>query len=66
MVVFLLSHGANINAKDDNESTSLHHAAGNNRKEMTELLLSHGSNINEKIKMEKPLFILQHVLIQKK
>ncbi|EAX98933.1 hypothetical protein TVAG_242980 [Trichomonas vaginalis G3] len=62
----LISHGANINEKDKYGETALRIAAIGNSKETTELLISHGANINEKIMMEKPLFILQCVIIVKK
>ena len=45
---YLLSHGANINKKDNNGCTALHYAACENSKEAVELLISHGANINEK------------------
>ena len=43
----LISHGANINEKDNNGETALHIAVYFNRKEIAELLISHGANINE-------------------
>ncbi|EAY02571.1 ankyrin repeat protein, putative [Trichomonas vaginalis G3] len=45
---YFLSHGANINEKDEDGETALHLAAQHNSKETAELLLSHGANINEK------------------
>ena len=44
----LISHGANINEKDEDGETALHYAAENNSKETAEILISHGANINEK------------------
>ena len=48
MAELLISHGANINEKDEKGRTALHIAARKNRKEMAELLISHGANVNEK------------------
>ncbi|EAX99948.1 ankyrin repeat protein, putative [Trichomonas vaginalis G3] len=45
---YFLSHGANINEKDENGETALHFAALFSNKEMAEFLISHGANINEK------------------
>ncbi|EAX97026.1 hypothetical protein TVAG_315280 [Trichomonas vaginalis G3] len=45
----LISHGANINEKDEDGKTALHFAAYYNSKEIAELLISNGANINEKI-----------------
>ncbi|EAY04593.1 hypothetical protein TVAG_233290 [Trichomonas vaginalis G3] len=45
----LISHGANINEKDNNGETSLHIAiAWRDSKKIAEHLISHGININEK------------------
>ena len=46
MAEFLLSKGANIEAKDKNESTPLHTAAFNGKKEVAELFIKAGANIN--------------------
>ncbi|EAY17646.1 hypothetical protein TVAG_235280 [Trichomonas vaginalis G3] len=48
VVKFLLSHGANINDKY-NEETAFHKAIFCNNKDMVELLLLYGKNINEKV-----------------
>ncbi|EAY10973.1 ankyrin repeat protein, putative [Trichomonas vaginalis G3] len=48
LLEYFLSHGANINEKDENGRTALHIAAIYNSKETAELLISHGANINEK------------------
>ncbi|EAY19380.1 hypothetical protein TVAG_100960 [Trichomonas vaginalis G3] len=45
---YFLSHGANINEKDENGETALHKSAWYNSKEAAEVLISHGANINEK------------------
>ncbi|EAY10590.1 ankyrin repeat protein, putative [Trichomonas vaginalis G3] len=50
LIEYFLSHGANINEKDENGVTALHYAAENNSKETAEVLISHGANINEKNK----------------
>ncbi|EAY20291.1 ankyrin repeat protein, putative [Trichomonas vaginalis G3] len=50
----LISHGANINEKDNDGYTALHYAAANFLGEKTvELLISHGANINETDNMGK-------------
>ncbi|EAY19457.1 ankyrin repeat protein, putative [Trichomonas vaginalis G3] len=46
---YFLSHGANINEKNENGQTALHYSAYQNSKETSELLISHGANINEKM-----------------
>ena len=66
MAQLLISHGININEKDNNGETALHYAAENNNKEIAEFLISHGININEKITLEKLLFIMQQIIIVKK
>ncbi|EAY13846.1 hypothetical protein TVAG_044060 [Trichomonas vaginalis G3] len=48
LLEYFLSHGANINEKDNDGKTALYIAAGINRKEIAEFLISHGANINEK------------------
>ncbi|EAX93430.1 hypothetical protein TVAG_104750 [Trichomonas vaginalis G3] len=45
---YFLSHGVNINEKDQNGKTALFIAARLNLKEIEEFLLSHGANVNEK------------------
>ncbi|EAY19461.1 hypothetical protein TVAG_135920 [Trichomonas vaginalis G3] len=45
---YFLSHGANINEKNENGQTALDIAAETSSKEIVELLISHGANINEK------------------
>ncbi|EAY16580.1 Protein phosphatase 1 regulatory inhibitor subunit 16A, putative [Trichomonas vaginalis G3] len=49
----LISHGANMNEKDEDGNTPLHEAAKNNCKEIVELLISHGANINKKVRIIK-------------
>ncbi|EAY15979.1 ankyrin repeat protein, putative [Trichomonas vaginalis G3] len=57
LLKYFLSHGANINEKNENGETALHIAALNNSKETAELLISHGANINEKDNSKRtPLF----------
>jgi ankyrin repeat protein len=48
MVEFLISHGANINAKTDRGSTPLHLAAEQGHKDIVKLLIDKGANINVK------------------
>ncbi|EAY19538.1 ankyrin repeat protein, putative [Trichomonas vaginalis G3] len=48
LLEYFLSHGANINEKNENGKTALHMAAMKNTKETAEFLISHGANINEK------------------
>ncbi|EAX90659.1 hypothetical protein TVAG_142030 [Trichomonas vaginalis G3] len=50
MFELLISHGANINEKDEDGNTALHITAWKNNKEIAKLLISHGANINEKDK----------------
>ncbi|EAY16383.1 ankyrin repeat protein, putative [Trichomonas vaginalis G3] len=45
---YFLSHGANINEKDNGGLTALHIAVDSNQLEIVEFLLSHGANIDEK------------------
>ncbi|EAY16229.1 hypothetical protein TVAG_341230 [Trichomonas vaginalis G3] len=47
---FFISHGANVNEKNEDGLTALHFAAIYNSIEITEVLLLHGANINEKNK----------------
>ncbi|EAX85515.1 hypothetical protein TVAG_240300 [Trichomonas vaginalis G3] len=48
LLEYFLSHGANINEKDNNGKTAFYFAAKHNSKETAEFLISHGANINEK------------------
>ncbi|EAY13720.1 ankyrin repeat protein, putative [Trichomonas vaginalis G3] len=48
LLEYFLSHGANINEKNNDGETALYIAARNNSKETAEFLISHGANINEK------------------
>ncbi|EAY08072.1 hypothetical protein TVAG_463520 [Trichomonas vaginalis G3] len=43
MAEVLISHGANINEKDNQEYTALDFASRLNRTEIVELLISHGA-----------------------
>ncbi|EAX98280.1 ankyrin repeat protein, putative [Trichomonas vaginalis G3] len=45
---YFLSHGANVNEKNDYGKTTLYIAAQFNSKEVAELLILQGANINEK------------------
>ena len=47
-MTILISHGADINAKDRNGRTPLHLAAGGRSLEALKILISKGANINEK------------------
>lgn len=42
----LLAHGADVNARDNNDRTALMRASWNGRTEITELLINHGADIN--------------------
>ena len=53
MVEFLISHGVNINGKDEYGEFALRTAISNNNKEMTEFLISHGAKFNEKVRIGK-------------
>ena len=46
MVTLLLSHGADVNARDNNGMTPLHDAAREGHSEVVTLLLSHGADVN--------------------
>ncbi|EAY10228.1 ankyrin repeat protein, putative [Trichomonas vaginalis G3] len=48
LLEYFISHGININEKDNDGQTALHNAAITNSKETVEFLISHGANINEK------------------
>ncbi|EAY08855.1 ankyrin repeat protein, putative [Trichomonas vaginalis G3] len=50
LLEYLISKGADINAKDEDGCTPLHYAAGNNNKETAEILISNGADINAKNK----------------
>ena len=43
-----IANGADVNAKDESESTSLHSAALFGHKEIAELLIAKGANVNSK------------------
>ena len=45
---YFLSHGANINAKNQFEDTVLQIAVNNNNKEIVELFIKYGADVNEK------------------
>ncbi|EAY16442.1 hypothetical protein TVAG_004730 [Trichomonas vaginalis G3] len=66
IVELLISHGANVNKKDEYGFTSLHFTARENNAKMAQLLISHGAKPNKKMTAEKPLFILQQLIIVKK
>ncbi|EAX97972.1 hypothetical protein TVAG_017440 [Trichomonas vaginalis G3] len=52
----LVSHGASLDTKDDDDVTLLHRAATWNSKETAQLLISHGADVNAKMKNgETPL-----------
>lgn len=46
----LIAHGANVNAKADNDFSPLHEAAANDNLELVKLLLENGADINAKTK----------------
>ncbi|EAY10592.1 hypothetical protein TVAG_281920 [Trichomonas vaginalis G3] len=48
MTEFLISNGADINAKGNDGNAALHHTLYNNIKEMAEFLISNGANVNAK------------------
>ncbi|EAX88417.1 hypothetical protein TVAG_231630 [Trichomonas vaginalis G3] len=48
LIEYFLSHGVNINEKNESGKTALHYAAYYNCKESVEVLISHGANIKEK------------------
>lgn len=49
----LISHGADVNAKDNDDATPLHHAVKGGHLECIELLLSHGAEVKVKDKQGK-------------
>ena len=55
IVEFLVSHGANVNAKNNNNETPLHIAWKNGHKDIVEYLVSHGANVTVIDKYEKTL-----------
>ena len=56
IVEILISHGADINAKDESDITPLHYAAKNSDVQIVEFLISHGADIDAKdINDETPL-----------
>ena len=61
IVELFIVNGANINAKDANEFTSLHYAAARGHKEVAELLITKGADVNAKDDLGKtPLDIANH------
>jgi ankyrin repeat protein len=48
MCLFLLNHGADINAREGNGLTPLHLAVIHNNYKLTKLLLEHGAKVNVK------------------
>ncbi|MHC4556586.1 MAG: ankyrin repeat domain-containing protein [Planctomycetota bacterium] len=44
----LINDGANVNSKDERQSTPLHYAAGAGRKDVVELLIANGADVNAK------------------
>ncbi|EAY09467.1 hypothetical protein TVAG_126280 [Trichomonas vaginalis G3] len=46
LLEYFISNGADINAKDGDESTPLHYAASDNNKKTAEILISNGADIN--------------------
>ncbi|EAX92064.1 hypothetical protein TVAG_460240 [Trichomonas vaginalis G3] len=48
LLEYFLSHGANINEKNNYGESALHYAVTDSGKETAEFLISHGANINEK------------------
>ena len=44
----LIAEGADVNAKDEDETTPLHYAAHRDRKEIAELLIAKGADVNAK------------------
>jgi ankyrin repeat protein len=46
MIEFLLGHGADVNAKDSDNATPLHHAVG--ERNLVDLLLAHAADVNAK------------------
>ena len=45
-VISLLTNGADVNARDDDDSTPLHHACINGHKQVVEILLAGGADVN--------------------
>jgi cytohesin len=59
----LIANGANVNAKDDRESTPLHKLANNGDKEIVELLIQKDADVNAKTKDENVLTPLHNALM---
>ena len=49
----LLTHGAEVNEKDDTGETPLHKASYRVHKDVVELLLAHGADVNAKTKADE-------------
>ena len=49
----LIDHGANVNAKGENDVTPLHTAAARGNIDAATLLLEHGADITPRLKMER-------------
>ncbi|XP_070550854.1 putative ankyrin repeat protein RF_0381 [Ptychodera flava] len=52
VVELLIKHGADVNAKEPNKSTSLHAASGQGHADVTELLIKHVADVNAKTDYE--------------
>ncbi len=48
IVELLINHGADVNAKDDDDRTPLHNAVWAENKEIVELLINHDADVNAK------------------
>ncbi|XP_070548778.1 GA-binding protein subunit beta-1-like [Ptychodera flava] len=44
----LIKHGADVNAKNDDESTALHEASKGGHADVAEVLIKHGADVNAK------------------
>jgi ankyrin repeat protein len=45
-VEYLVDHGADVNAKNENGETPLHYAASNGHLPIVQYLVQHGANMN--------------------